>query len=102
MTRVGFEPTPFRTAALTQRLRPLGHLAYEWSREGRQTGTLAAKREVVLGIEPRSPDSESEVLTTTPYNHSTFRRMTRFSKSRPRVRSYRDSNPGRQIQSLEC
>ena len=27
MTEVGFEPTPFRTAALTQRLRPLGHPA---------------------------------------------------------------------------
>jgi hypothetical protein len=27
MTRVGFEPTPFRTTALTWRLRPLGHLA---------------------------------------------------------------------------
>ena len=25
VTAVGFEPTPFRTAALTQRLRPLGH-----------------------------------------------------------------------------
>ena len=27
MTEVGFEPTPSRTAALTQRLRPLGHPA---------------------------------------------------------------------------
>lgn len=27
LTEVGFEPTPFRTAALTQRLRPLGHSA---------------------------------------------------------------------------
>ena len=27
MTGVGFEPTPFRTAALTRRLRPLGHPA---------------------------------------------------------------------------
>lgn len=26
MTRVGFEPTPFRTGALILRLRPLGHL----------------------------------------------------------------------------
>ena len=25
MSEVGFEPTPFRTAALTQRLGPLGH-----------------------------------------------------------------------------
>ena len=25
VTAVGFEPTPLRTAALTQRLRPLGH-----------------------------------------------------------------------------
>ena len=25
MAAVGFEPTPLRTAALTQRLRPLGH-----------------------------------------------------------------------------
>ncbi|KAI9061526.1 hypothetical protein FKP32DRAFT_928834 [Trametes sanguinea] len=27
MTRVGFEPTPFRTRSLVWRLRPLGHLA---------------------------------------------------------------------------
>ena len=26
MTRVGFEPTPFRTRSLVWRLRPLGHL----------------------------------------------------------------------------
>ena len=26
MIRVGFEPTPFRTSALSWRLRPLGHL----------------------------------------------------------------------------
>ena len=25
MTAVGFEPTPFRTSALSWRLRPLGH-----------------------------------------------------------------------------
>ena len=31
MTAVGFEPTPFRTAALTQRLRPLGHTVDEQS-----------------------------------------------------------------------
>jgi hypothetical protein len=28
LTRVGFEPTPFRTRALIWRLRPLGHLVY--------------------------------------------------------------------------
>ena len=27
MTAVGFEPTPFRTSALSWRLRPLGHAA---------------------------------------------------------------------------
>jgi hypothetical protein len=26
MIKVGFEPTPFRTSALSWRLRPLGHL----------------------------------------------------------------------------
>ena len=26
--RVGFEPTPFRTSALSWRLRPLGHLTF--------------------------------------------------------------------------
>ena len=29
MTAVGFEPTPFRTGALNQRLRPLGHAAFK-------------------------------------------------------------------------
>ena len=29
MAAVGFEPTPFRTGALNQRLRPLGHATYE-------------------------------------------------------------------------
>ena len=39
MTSVGFEPTPFQTAALTQRLRPLGQLVanynlpYRWPLE---------------------------------------------------------------------
>ena len=28
MIRVGFEPTPFRTSALSWRLRPLGHLTF--------------------------------------------------------------------------
>ena len=28
VTAVGFEPTPLRTAALTQRLRPLGHAVH--------------------------------------------------------------------------
>ena len=28
MTTVGFEPTPFRTSALSWRLRPLGHLTF--------------------------------------------------------------------------
>ena len=28
MTAVGFEPTPFRTSALSWRLRPLGHAVY--------------------------------------------------------------------------
>ncbi len=28
MTSVGFEPTPMKTAALTQRLRPLSHEVY--------------------------------------------------------------------------
>ena len=27
LTAVGFEPTPFRTGAFNQRLRPLGHAA---------------------------------------------------------------------------
>ena len=31
MTEVGFEPTPLRTAALTQRLRPLGHSVVYWN-----------------------------------------------------------------------
>ena len=28
MIKVGFEPTPFRTSALSWRLRPLGHLTF--------------------------------------------------------------------------
>ena len=32
MTAVGFEPTPFRTSALSWRLRPLGH-AVSWYRQ---------------------------------------------------------------------
>ena len=35
MTAVGFEPTPLRTAALTQRLRPLGHTVAKVERNGR-------------------------------------------------------------------
>jgi hypothetical protein len=31
LTRVGFEPTPFRTRALIWRLRPLGHLVFDVS-----------------------------------------------------------------------
>ena len=28
LNKVGFEPTPFRTSALSWRLRPLGHLSF--------------------------------------------------------------------------
>ena len=42
MTAVGFEPTPFRTSALSWRLRPLGHavseLVYKRSLNKRQNG----------------------------------------------------------------
>ena len=31
MTAVGFEPTPFRTSALSWRLRPLGHAIVEYN-----------------------------------------------------------------------
>ena len=37
MTAVGFEPTPFRTSALSWRLRPLGHAVSHQLRCGRVT-----------------------------------------------------------------
>ena len=64
----------------------------------------------MLGFEPRSSDSESEVLTTTPYNRKKimftqlfemffliFKRVCDFLK----IESCCHLNPDRQIQSLK-
>jgi hypothetical protein len=68
MTAVGFEPTPLRTGAWSQRLRPLGQtvlrqaLAHVWVRRALcrrvsgdgEAGAQRVQRMVPRGLEPRT------------------------------------------------
>ena len=51
MTAVGFEPTPFRTSALSWRLRPLGHAVFWQSRAGTHRTSNEKMRTAVVGLQ---------------------------------------------------
>ena len=69
MTAVGFEPTPLRTGALSQRLRPLGQtVSINTAKRHSHYTTRIPTRVAMdtLGIEPRAFRMQSGCDTTTP------------------------------------
>ena len=67
MIVVGFEPTPFRTGALSQRLRPLGHPAFNFRvfRTPLFHDDLWSQC-VVLGLQPQTTPKGSEPSRAEP------------------------------------
>ena len=68
ITAVGFEPTPFRTSALSWRLRPLGHAVNEKGKKHQMTSATLEffinKIDVEnLGIDPSASRMLSERST---------------------------------------
>ena len=69
VTAVGFEPTPLRTGALSQRLRPLGQtVSINTAKRHSHYTTRIPTRVAMdtLGIEPRAFRMQSGCDTTTP------------------------------------
>ena len=70
MTAVGFEPTPFRTSALSWRLRPLGHAvgvyvgrATNLKQEFETSNKILQEEVENLGIDPSASRMLSERST---------------------------------------
>ena len=64
MTPVGFEPTPFRTGALSQRLRPLGQtvLVQRWGNCLRRLVVGAASKGLLRELNPGPLAPEARIM----------------------------------------